>query len=134
MVIFQKNKFEFQRLYILTHVLDGEIKKGKCFGVHFYQKEKHVIEELTLPPNKYGIWEAIVKIKHPTTSAWVKKEKASTFFPKNWTQEILIQKLKEAYNNRIKKQSYKHIGTTSCGIKVVFIFQNNIVSSCFPLI
>jgi hypothetical protein len=130
---FLHNDFDVQLPNMLNHILDGELKKGKYYGIHFYRDQHHQIQEVTKLPTQNGIWEAKIKIQHHRTKAWVKKEKASTFFPLSWQQDELVEKLKEAYVCRKKIFSYKHIGHTSCGIKIAFFFRNNNVVSCFPI-
>jgi hypothetical protein len=124
--------FENQLPSILNHILEGEIKKGKSIGIHFFQPEKHQIIEILKEKNKNGVWEAFIQIRHPKTNTWVKKEKASTFFPMHWTYEQLVEKLKIAFVNKKRKYVYQYIGKTDCGVKVIFFLKNNLVVSCFP--
>ena len=124
--------FDYQLPGIINHILHGEIKKGKSIGIHFFQPEKHQIIEIVKEENKNGVWEAYIQIRHPKTNTWVKKEKASTFFPINWTHEQLIEKLKIAFQNKKRKYVYQYIGKTDCGVKIIFFLKNNQVVSCFP--
>lgn len=128
-----KDDFDYQLQFMIAHVVIGEIKKGKSFGIHLFQKDIHQIDEITKPTNEFGVWEATLKILNPKTKAWVQKEKASTFFPIHWTENTLKTKLNEAFSNKKRKYSYKYIGTTSCGVKIAFLYRKNIVASCFPL-
>ena len=118
---------------MLSHILQGEIKKGKCFGIHFFDPENHLVDEIIHEANNFGIWEANIKIKHPKTGSWVVKEKSSTFFPSAWTQAMLITKLEEAFEQKTKLKPYKYKGTTSCGVSIAFFFKENVVVGCYPL-
>lgn len=125
--------FDIQLPHMMQHIITGELKKGKYYGIHFFKSEHHQIREITKPPNQDGIWEANINVKHPRTKVWGKKEKPSTFFPLHWQEETLIAKLQEAYSTRKKIFSYKSIGQTSCGIKIAFFTRNQHVVSCFPI-
>jgi hypothetical protein len=127
------NYFSMQLPFMLQHLLYGELVKGKYIGIHFFQEGLHQIREIINQPNEYGIWEAKINIRHHRTKAWGRKEKASTFFPLCWHQELMITKLEEAYSNRKKVYTYKYIGETTCGIQIAFLFRDRKVVSCFPI-
>lgn len=126
-------EFSRQLSQIMTHMTTGEIKKGKSFGIHFFKTSHHRISEIIRPANEKGVWEACIDVRHPKTNAWVSKKKSSTLFPTAWKEQDLALKLKEAYTNSTQSNSYKKFGTTSCGIKVAFIFQNGEIASCYPV-
>lgn len=119
--------------FLLEHLLHGEIKRGKSFGIHFFQDDLHQIEEITKPCNEVGVWEAKIKTKHPNTSNWVEKKKASTFFPLSWSREILFQKLEEAFLSQNKISSFQYIGQTDCGVTISFFYKKNQMVGCFPI-
>lgn len=119
--------------FLLNHLIHGEIKRGKSFGVHFYQNEIHLIEEITKPRNEVGVWEAKIKTKHPKTNNWIEKKKASTFFPTAWDKEILILKLEEAFLTQQKISGYHYVGQTSCGVTISFFYRKHMLIGCFPI-
>lgn len=126
-------EFHQQHTPILQHLIMGEIKRGKSYGIHFFHNGLHRIDEITKPANTLGVWEATIQVRHPKTNAWVSKKKPSTFFPKAWTQEMLLIKLEEAFQAKQKVQPYKFLGKTSCGIPVCFLIKDKLITSCFPI-
>ena len=128
----KKEFIEYQEA-LLNHLILGEVKRGKSFGIHFFQEELHRIEEITKPVNLQGVWEAKVMMRHPKTNNWVSKAKASTFFPRTWSKKLLIEKLEEAFNNQKRVSPYQTLGQTSCGISIYFFYKQGDIVGCFPL-
>lgn len=132
------NKISLQEFHeqlpnILSHIIQGKIKEGRSFGIHFFHASFHQIKEIVREPNLQGVWEARIEVKHPKTKFFVKKRKSSTLFPMEWTEADLAIKLVEAFNNAEVLRTYKYIGATSCGIQIVFIVQQGMISSCYPI-
>lgn len=126
-------EFSQQLREVMTHMTTGEIKKGKSYGIHFFKTSHHRIGELIRPANAKGVWEARIDVRHPKTNAWVSKKKSSTLFPVSWTEKILLEKMNEAYKNSRENHSFKKYGLTTCGIKIVFVFQQGLLASCYPI-
>jgi hypothetical protein len=124
---------DVELLQVMKHLMVGEIKKGKCIGIHYFCTAHHKIAQITKPVNEQGIWEASLATRHPKTNAWVYKNKTSTLFPNTWSESTLLLKLKEAYRKSKRVTPYKKKGTTQCGIEIVFIYQQNVITSCYPL-
>lgn len=118
---------------VIQHVMWGEIRQGECFGVHFLDAIQHRVVEETRPVNEKGVWEALIEVRHPRTNSWVRKRKPSTLFPRHWTKEILEKKLQMAFQQKNRVTSFKAQGMTDCGIVVVFIKQQQLITSCYPL-
>lgn len=118
---------------VIHHITYGEIKRGKSFGIHVFDETIHQIEELVKAENEQGVWEAKLSMRHPRTNCWVKKSKSSTLFPKAWDSQTLNRKLEEAYSSACFETSYKQVGRTSCGIEIVFIYQQGEITACYPL-
>ncbi len=69
----------------------------------------------------------------------LKKNRPSTFFPTDWTKELLVLKLHQAFQNRKETSDTdstgerNFMGKTDCGIKVVFrIKENEEIVSVYP--
>ncbi len=118
---------------VFTHISSGEIEKGNSKGIHFFQTARHRIAEMIGPANEHGVWEARIDIRHPHTNAWVSKKRSSTLFPRQWTLDILTEKLEQAYVNQTPRIGHRRIGKTDCGMSIVFIFQEGKWMSCYPL-
>ena len=103
-----------------THIFEGEInpKRGKATGWHYEptgSKEKgtYVIEETRSAPDQHGVYESNVMIEG------VKKDRRSSFFPKDWTEKQVESAIEEAYQTRAsEKQFGVYRGTTSGDMKV----------------
>ena len=102
------------------HILEGEMnnKRGNATGWHYEptgRKEKgtYVIEGTRSPPDESGVYEANVMIEG------IKKDRRSTFFPKDWTKEQVETAIEEAYNTRKPRQRGGEFrGTTSNGMDI----------------
>jgi hypothetical protein len=102
------------------HILEGEMnnKRGNATGWHYEptgRKEKgtYVIEGTRSPPDESGVYEANVMIEG------IKKDRRSTFFPKDWTKEQVETAIEEAYNTRKPRQRGGEFrGTTSSGMDI----------------
>ena len=102
------------------HIFEGDIhpKRGNATGWHYEptgNKEKgtYVIEGTRSPPDEHGVYESNVVIEG------VKKDRRSTFFPKDWTREQVETAIREAYESRkpeVRSGAYR--GETSTGMKV----------------
>jgi hypothetical protein len=118
---------------ILTHILTGNIKDKKSYGVHYFNSKTNKIIELTKPPDSKGIWEARIAILNTNNNKWVEKDSASTFFPTAWNKNELLQKVRVAYINKVQESPIKFIGKTECGIDIVFILEEAKIVSVYPL-
>lgn len=119
--------------YMLDHVISGKIVKDNISGIHFFESKFHRVIEVTKERNNKGVWEAKIEAIRPAKNDWIKKERPSTFFPTEWTKELLVLKLHEAFNNKKGLTETKSIGTTSCGIDIVFIIEDNKIVSVYPV-
>lgn len=62
------------------------------------------------------------------------KKARSTFFPKDWTPQQVVDAINEAYNKRIFQAGNTYQGTTSSGIDIVmYLYPNNKIISAFPI-
>lgn len=57
----------------------------------------------------------------------------STFFPKEWTPQQVIDAVNEAFYNKevVKNNIYR--GTTSMGMEIEFILRNDKIISAYPI-
>jgi hypothetical protein len=84
------------------HIFEGEVnpKRGKATGWHYEptgnrEMGTYVIEGTRSPPDENGVYAANVMIEG------TKKDRRSTFFPKEWTKEQVSSAIGEANLNRV---------------------------------
>ena len=102
------------------HIFEGEVnpKREKASGWHYEptgSKERgtYVIEETRSPPDAHGVYESNVVIEG------VKKDRRSTFFPKDWTKKQVETAIDDAYRNRKPEpRSGEFRGTTASGMDI----------------
>ena len=118
------------------HIFKGEIndKRGKATGWHYEptgNKEKgtYVLEETRSPPDPHGVYEGNVMIDG------VKKDRRSTFFPKDWTEKQVESAIEEAYKARKPdREPGIYTGQTASGVEVEMQLTNNgQIHTAYPL-
>lgn len=114
----------------LNHIFDGEIlKNGNANGFHYEgmpNSNGKIVGNLD-PSNEFGVYQAKVEING------VLKGPKSTFFPKDWTHQQVIDAVNEAFNNKVNIKNNKYIGKTSNGMEIEFILRNNKIISAYPV-
>ncbi|MDM5153542.1 WXG100 family type VII secretion target [Bacillus sp. DX1.1] len=114
----------------LKHIFQGELtKKGKAIGFHYKGTENaqgKIIGEIE-GPNKQGIYQANVAIDGKLKNA------KSTFFPKDWTEQQVIDSINEAFNNKELYKGNRYIGITTNGIKIEMQIKNGKITSAYPI-
>ena len=112
-----------------NHVFHGEInKKRKAVGYHHESMMGGKIIEITDPPNKYGVYRAIVEIEGKN------KKVPSTIFPSDWNRVQVTEAIIHAYNNRkvIKNNLYE--GVLSNGMKIQMrLDTENKIKTVYPI-
>ncbi|WP_230202487.1 EndoU domain-containing protein [Paenibacillus ihumii] len=114
----------------LSHIFDGEIlKNGNANGFHYegMPNSNGKIVGNVDPPNEFGVYQANVEING------VLKGPKSTFFPKEWTPQQVIDSVNEAFNNKVNIINNKYIGKTSTGMEIEFILRNDKIISAYPI-
>lgn len=119
----------------LRHVMNGDVnKKGEATGFHyenFPYSNGSVVKDTVTKPNAEGIYRAKVKVNG------VPKRAVSTFFPKDWTAQQVIDAINEAYKYRsiVPGKKYLYYGKTSSGIKLQMILdKDNKIITVYPVI
>ncbi|WP_339189593.1 EndoU domain-containing protein [Paenibacillus sp. FSL R5-0490] len=114
----------------LSHIFGGEIlKNGNANGFHYegMPNSNGKIVGKVDTPNEFGVYQANVEING------VPKGPKSTFFPKEWTPQQVIDSVNEAYNNKVNIKNNKYIGKTSTGMEVELILRNDKIISAYPI-
>ncbi|MBL8631576.1 MAG: EndoU domain-containing protein [Myxococcales bacterium] len=102
------------------HIFYGDVdpKNGAARGWHYEPsgdkaKGTYIVEGTQSPPDSRGVYSGNVMING------VKKDRRSTFFPKDWTEQQVENAIDEAYKNRTPEvRSGTFRGETSTGMKV----------------
>ncbi len=96
-----------------NHVFHGEINiKSKAVGYHHESMIGGKIVEVTDPPNKYGVYRAIVEIEGKN------KKVPSTFFPADGNRVQVADAIKQAYSNRQVLKDNLYEGILPNGMKI----------------
>lgn len=119
----------------LIHIFEGEInRKGEAVGYHYEgipNSQGEVIEGTETELNEFGIYEAEVQVKG------IKKKSnrgRSTFFPKNWSAQHVVDKINEAYETKDFIHGNTYEGMTSEGIIIrMYLNHDDKIISAFPL-
>lgn len=119
----------------LAHILEGEInQKGKAVGFHYEGlpcKKGKVIEGTETRPNAYGVYEAEVEV---SDVAKVSNGGKSSFFPKKWTAQDVVDAINEAYEDRTFINGNTYEGLTDEGIIVrMYLDNKDLIISAFPV-
>ena len=114
----------------LNIFFSGEINKsGKAVGFHYegLNEVDGKVIKVTKHPNKYGVYEATVEI-----GGKVKKE-LTTFFPKNWTPQQVVDAINEAFANKTNLYGTFYEGVLKNGMKIQMYIVNGKINSAFPI-
>ncbi|MGR3206665.1 T7SS effector LXG polymorphic toxin [Bacillus glycinifermentans] len=113
----------------LNHIFDGEIVKGNAVGFHYegLPNSKGKIIGHVDPPNKQGVYRAKIEVDG------VPKQAKSTFFPKDWTPQQIIDEINEAFNNKVVFKNNRYRGTTESGINIEIIMKKGKIVSAYPV-
>ena len=116
----------------LNHILEGELNaRGKAVGFHYEgmpTQKGTIIPGTESLPNAKGVYTAQVEVDS------VVKNAQSSFFPKEYTPQQIVDSINEAYTTRTYIRGNRYSGTTSGGIEVeMFLDVNNEIISAYPI-
>ena len=114
---------------LVEHLFSGQVKKGKAKGFHYegVGDAKGKVVQVTKPENSYGVYEAWVEVNG--------KGKLSTFFPKGWTPQQIVDAIADAFMNRKLDANHlsRYTGELKNGMKIQMYIENGVITSAFPL-
>lgn len=124
----------------LEHVFHGEVKTGKkgarSVGFHYEGAEMQATKKtrvvtITKTPDAKGVYEAEVEIQG------ISKKSKSSFFPKTWTKNDVVNAINEAYINKTFPDASNALyfeGKSSSGVIVGgYLNADGTVATAFPL-
>ena len=118
----------------IQHAIVGDVKNGKLTGIHFFNKKRmNVIEYLD--SNDKGVWSALIEVK-VQNGEWIKKQRATNFFPDEWDKTTVINELLHAVKNKRKKINSLNLyeAETLSGIIVEIVIVNNVIKTIYPIL
>ncbi|NQU52905.1 MAG: EndoU domain-containing protein [Bacteroidetes bacterium] len=134
-LIFTKGNKVVSRDFIklMEHSMRGTIRSKEILGIHYFDKDKMEILNLTDSEDENQVWKAKVKVFDLESNESYIKE--STFFPKSWSLTKLFHECDYAYLNKVKIEEKKYIyeSTTPSGVPVEIVIKNEIVKSIYPI-
>jgi hypothetical protein len=145
--IFQNLENKEISIFLIQHILLGNIIKGKVTGIHHIYPVLMgfaYVESINKYPNKSGVWEGSVgyidKRANKNIKSRKRKDNISTFFPNHWDTIVLIEECnyaiihkKEPIIDEIKNQ-IKWSSNTKSGIKVgIWTDINGKPASIYPI-
>lgn len=121
----------------LIHIFEGEInKRGKPVGFHHLTEQSGAygsrIKKVLSPPNKVGVYTAIVEIYDPRQRRW--KDKFSSMFPENLTKQQIIRAILRAISKNRLGSGAKWRGPSGFGFVIEgYRFPDGRVNTAYPL-
>ncbi|EEM97740.1 Hypothetical cytosolic protein [Bacillus thuringiensis IBL 200] len=118
----------------LKHILEGEINwRGDAMGYHTEVLENtpgKIISGTEEILNDQGIYKARVEVNGTPKTG---NRGFSTFFPKDWSPQKIVDNINEAYNNRTYEFGNTYSGIGPEGIRIsMYIDGNGKIISAFP--
>lgn len=116
----------------LEHIFEGEINRnGQAVGYHYEgltTSKAKVIESTRSKEDKNGVYRAKITIEGKEKNAF------SSFFPKTWSMQQIVDTINEAYENKQLESGNIYNGKTKSGITIqMYLTENNKIISAFPL-
>lgn len=119
----------------LEHILEGELnQKGNAVGFHYdglpTQKGK-VVSGTETEPNEHGVYEAKVEVSDVAKTS---NRGKSSFFPKEWDSQDVVDAINEAYENStlITGNTYEGLSDEGQVIRM-YLDNNEKIISAFPV-
>lgn len=119
----------------LHHVFEGEInRKGKPVGYHSrpggVDPDSAKIVKMRDQPNSAGVYTAIIAVRDQ--GQW--KEKFSSFFPDNMSQQQVVDAVLNAYRNSSNKKSQPWQGPSGLGFDIQgYTLSKGDINTAFPV-
>ncbi|AQR91907.1 EndoU domain-containing protein [Clostridium saccharobutylicum] len=129
-----KNTDKF-RSGALEHILEGELNaRSKAVGFHYEgmpTAKGNIIPGTESVPNKFGVYTAKVEVNGVPKTA---NGGISSFYPKTWNAQDMVDEINQAYNNRAFKSGNEFYGYASTGLKIKMYIDSNTnkIISAFP--
>ena len=113
------------------HIFEGVINdKGKAVGYH-YEGIKNtggrIIPGTKTLPDKHGVYEGYVTVNGVT------KKVASSFYPREWSPQQIVNAIHEAYGNKVNVSGSRYRGHSQ-GINIeMYLTPEGMIKSAYPI-
>lgn len=116
----------------IAHIFEGEINRNnQAVGYHYEgvpTAKAKVIENTRSKNDKNNVYRAKITIDGKEKNAF------SSFFPKEWSPQKVVDTINEAYNNRELQSGNIYNGKTKSGVTVqMYLTDDYKIISAFPL-
>lgn len=120
----------------LDHIFLGFINnKGNVVGYHyegFSDSSASILPNTKYFCNNHGVYCAKVSISGIEK---ISNNGISSFFPKSWTPQDVIDSINQAYHSRIFIKDNKYIGFSNSGLKIeMYLNSKNLILTAYPKI
>ena len=121
----------------LVHIFSGHVNvNGEATGYHYEgmkNAQGNIIQGTVTAPNQLGVYTGKVKVNG------VDKESNSgysTFYPKTWTMQQVVDAINEAYESKVFKVGNEYYGYDKNGMKIIMYLDKdtNKIISAFPVL
>lgn len=116
----------------LNYIFEGELNaRGKAVGFHYEgipSQKGSIITGTVTTPNSHGVYEAMIEVNG------IIKSGKSSFFPKDYSPQEIINAINEAYGNKQLISGNKFSGISAEGIEIqMYIDSFGNIISAFPI-
>jgi uncharacterized protein RhaS with RHS repeats len=121
------------------HIFHGEInRRGNAVGFHHEGSIGHQgiarVKEITTPANAQGVYRGKVELFNSNSGQWISKGPESTFYPKTWSRQKVLDEIRGAYNNGTISSNGKWEGISPSGVKIGgYLDASGNVNTAFPI-
>lgn len=125
----------------VKHIFHGEINaSGKAVGFHHAGSIGHVgkarVVSISSGPNSHGVYKAKVQVFSTTDGVWKNKHTPSTFFPKDWPRQKVLDEARSALAGGPiagKPSNYRE-GISPSGIRIGgYLTPSGDIITAFPI-
>lgn len=119
----------------LEHILEGELnRRDQAVGYHYDKlptKKGEIISDTETEPNEFGVYEAKVTVNDVEKQG---NNGISSFFPDEWDTQDVIDRINEAYEEKVYITGNTYEGLTDEGIVIrMYLDDEEKIISAFPV-
>ena len=118
----------------LIHILLGEVVKGQAKGFHYEGMPEpigRIIPGTESLPNSNGVYSGKVEIDGMAKKA---NKGESTFFPKQWSAQEVVEAINEAYDSKQHMNGNTYVGSSKSEVQIkMYLDASKKIISAFPI-